>query len=161
MADYQNDMLGVQYQAKLKYLFIITIQGIPTYLCTSADRPTWNTAQVQYNYLNNKRYTAGKQTWQPISVSIVDAFTPSGAQAVMAWLRAHKEPLSGRAAYANNYMKDITIQVLGPSGDVQESWKLYNCFVTSATFGDLDMSDESTPMSIDLTIRFDNAILQF
>jgi hypothetical protein len=77
----------------------------------------------------------------------------------MAWLRAKHEPLSGRDGYANNYMKDCTIHLLGPSGDVQESWKLINCWVQSANFGDLDMSDENTPMEIELTLRYDKAIL--
>jgi hypothetical protein len=74
---------------------------------------------VTYNYLNMVRYGAGKTTYDTINVTVVDAFTPSGAQAVMAWLRAKHEPLSGRDGYASNYMKDCTIHVLGPSGDVQ------------------------------------------
>ncbi len=162
MADYQNEMLGVQYQAKLKYLFLVTIAGIPTYLCTKATRPKWTAAQVQYNYLNLKRWSAGKVTWDPISVTVVDAYTPSGAQAIMTMLRAKHEPLSGRDGYLNNYIfPDMKIQVLGPSGDVQQSWKLVNAWIQAADFGDLDMADQSTPMQINLTIRFDKAILQF
>ncbi len=162
MVDYQNEMLGTQYQAKLKYLFLVTIAGIPTYLCTKATRPKWSAAQVQYNYLNNKRWTGGKVTWDPINVTVVDAYTPSGAQAVMALLRAKHEPLSGRDGYFNNYIfPDMKIQVLGPAGDVQQSWKLVNAWIQSADFGDLDMADQSTPMQINLTIRFDKAILQF
>jgi len=59
---------------------------------------------VQYNYLNSKRWTAGKVTWDPINVTVVDAYTPSGAQAVMSLLRAKHEPLSGRDGYFNNYI---------------------------------------------------------
>lgn len=162
MADYQNEMLGVQYQAKLKYLFLVTIAGIPTYLCTRASRPKWSTAQVQYNYLNLKRYSAGKITWEPISISVVDAYTPSGAQIIMSLLRQKHEPLSGRDGYLKNYIfPDMKLQVLGPSGDVQQSWKLVNAWIQSADFGDLDMADQSTPMEINLTIRYDKAILQY
>lgn len=159
--NYSDTMLGVQYEAKLKYLFIMTIKGIPTYLCTKASRPKWNAAQVQYNYLNSRRYTAGKVTWDTINVTVVDAFTPSGAQAVMAWLRAKHEPTTGRDGYASNYMQNCKIEVLGPGGDVQQSWTLYNCWVTSAQFGDLDMTDQNTPMQINLTLRYDKAVLQF
>ena len=161
MADYSNSMLGVRYQVKVKYLFIITIAGIPTYLCTKATRPSQQVAQVQMNYLNLKRWQAGKITWQPINVTVTDAYTPSGAQAVMAWLRAKHEPLSGRDGFATNYMRDATIHVLGPNGSVQQSWKLINCWVQNAEFGDLDMADENTPMQINLTLRYDKAILQF
>lgn len=161
MADYQNDMLGVAYQVKLKYLFIITIEGIPTYLCTKASRPKWSAGEVQLNYLNLKRYNAGKVTWDPISVTVTDAFTPSGAQAVMGWIRSIHEPLTGRSGYPANYMKDVVIHVLGPSGDVQEEWKLLNVWVQSADFGDLDMASESDPMQINLTLRYDRAILSY
>lgn len=161
MADYQNEMLGTQYQAKLKYLFVITIQGIPTYLCTKASRPKWAAAETEYFWLNSRRYTAGKVSWDPISVTVIDAYTPSGAQAVMSWMRAKHEPLSGRDGYAANYMKDCTIHVLGPSGDVQQSWKLLNCWVKSADFGDLDMSDQNTAMEVTIQLRFDKAILEY
>ena len=161
MADYQDDMLGIQYQAKLKYRFLVHIDGIPTYLCTQAGRPKWNTSQVQYDYLNMRHYSAGKTTYDPINITVVDAYTPSGANAIQAWLRSKHEPLSGRDAYASNYMKDMTIHVLGPSGDVQESWKFLNCWVTNADYGDLDMSDQNSKMQITLTIRYDKYIKQF
>ena len=107
------DMLGQLYQGKLKYLFVITIKGIPTYLCTKAARPKWSAAEVTYYHQNTKRYSAGKVTWQPINVTVVDAYTPSGAQAVMAWLRAKHEPITGRDGYAANYMQDVKIEMLG------------------------------------------------
>lgn len=161
MTDYSNEMLGQNYVAKLKYLYLIIIDGIPTYLATKATRPTQSVAEVQLNYLNMKRWQAGKITWQPINVTITDAYTPSGAQAVMAWLRHKHEPLTGRDGWPTNYMKNAVIQVLGPDGSSQQRWKLINCWVQNAQYGDLDMSDESTPQQINLTLRYDKAILQY
>ena len=161
MADYSDSMLGVRYQVKVSYLFIITIAGIPTYLCTKASRPKQSIAQVQINYLNMKKWQAGKVTWQPINVTVVDAYTPSGAQAVMAWMRSKHQPLSGRDGFASNYMRDATLHILGPNGSVQQSWKMINCWIQNVEFGELDMADENTPLQINLTLRYDKAILQF
>ena len=155
------DFSSYMYEAKLKHLFIVSVAGIPTYLCTKASRPKLSTGQVQYSYLNMKRYSAGKTSWDPISLTIVDAYTPSGAQAVMSWYRQQFQPTSGRAGYASNYFKDITIQVLGPAGDVVQKWQLFDCFITQADFGDLDMDSDGDKMEIAVSIRFNKAILDY
>lgn len=160
---YENEMdfASHKYQAKLKYLFVVTVDGIPTYLCTKANRPKATTAEVEYKYLNSKRYTAGRVTYDPIQLTIVDAYTPSGAQAVMSWARQQFEPTSGRAGYADNYFKDMTIHVLGPSGDIQQQWILSDCFITNVDFGDLDMQSDSDKMQVAVTVRFNKAILNY
>ena len=160
---YENEMdfASHKYQAKLKYLFIVTVDGIPTYLCTKATRPQFNVAQVEYKYLNTKRYSAGRVTYQPISLTVVDAYTPSGAQAVMSWARQQFQPTSGRAGYADNYFKDMKIHVLGPSGDVQEQWILQDCFITATNFGDLSYQADNQVMQIELTIRYNKATLNY
>lgn len=40
--DYQNEMMGVQYEVPLKYQYIVSISGIPTYLCIQAQLPKWS-----------------------------------------------------------------------------------------------------------------------
>ena len=55
---------------------------------------------------------------------------------------------------------DVTFQVLGPVGDIVEEWKLKGAWIQDATFGDLDNSS-SDPIEIQLTLRYDYAILQF
>ena len=161
MDDYSNQMLGAAFQAKLAYRFVVVIDGLPMFLATKASRPTWKTAQVEYNFINSKRYGAGKMQWDTIDITIVDAYEPSGAQWVMAWLRSQYEPISGRAAYMDNYRRPFEIHVLSPGGTTVQTWKFVNAFITNASFGDLDMTDDSTPLEIVLTIRFDKAIMQF
>lgn len=162
MTDYSNEMLaGQNYIAKTKYLFLVTINGIEKYLATKATRPTQTVAEMQLNFLNMKRWQGGKITWQPINVTITDAYTPSGAQQVMAWLRSKHQPLTGMDGWPTNYMKTMEIQLLGPDGSSQQKWTIYNAWVQNAEFGDLDMSDESTPVQINLTLRYDKAVLQY
>ena len=45
-------------------------------------------------------------------------------------------------------------------GDKVEEWTLKGAFISSATFGDLDWSTED-PLMIELTLKYDYAILQF
>ena len=50
--------------------------------------------------------------------------------------------------------------MLGPVGDVVEEWLLKGTFIQAANFNDLDFSS-SEPVDINLTLRYDYAILQF
>ena len=72
----------------------------------------------------------------------------------------YHESVTGRDGYSDFYKKDIDIQVLGPVGDVVETWKLKGAFITAANFGDLDFSS-SEPVEISVTIRMDFCILEF
>lgn len=166
--NYSNEMLGQNYVAKPKYLFLIHINNIPTFLATKAARPTQSNAEMQLNFLNTKRWQAGKTTWQPINVTITDAYTPSGAQMVMAWLRAKHESITGRDGWPSSYMRNIVIELLPPDGGGSnesitafQKWTLINAWVTNANFGQLDHADENTPLEIQLTIRYDKAILEY
>mgnify|MGYP000244468789 CR=1 FL=1 len=46
-------------------------------------------------------------------------------------------------------------------GDKVEEWTLKGAFLTGAAFGELDWSDDGTPLAITLDIQFDHAILQY
>jgi hypothetical protein len=78
----------------------------------------------------------------------------------MEWVRTHFESVSGRAGYADFYKRDCQLKLLDPVGTVVELWDLKGCFLTSASFGDLDYGGED-PTEISLTIRFDNCVLQY
>ena len=80
---------------------------------------------------------------------------------VMDWIRTSHESLTGRDGYAAFYKKDLNIFLLGPVGDKVEQWTLQGAFITSANFGEMDWSNTTDPVSIELTITFDQAILEF
>ena len=50
--------------------------------------------------------------------------------------------------------------MLGPVGDIVEEWKLVGTYIESVNFGDLDYAS-SDPAEIQLTLKYDYAILQF
>ena len=70
------------------------------------------------------------------------------------------ESVTGRDGYSDFYKKDITFNSLGPVGDKVEEWTLKGAFISAATFGDMDWATED-PVQIELTLKYDYAILQF
>ncbi len=96
----------------------------------------------------------------PLEITLYDPIVPSGAQAVMEWVRLGHESVTGRDGYSDFYKKDVTFNVLGPVGDKVEEWTLKGAYIESANFGDLAF-DSNDPAEITLTLRYDYAILQF
>ena len=62
--------------------------------------------------------------------------------------------------YSDFYKKDITLNILGPVGDVVGEWIVKGAYVKTATFGDYSWADESY-ISISMTIAMDYAVLNF
>ena len=137
------------------------IEGIPAYLIKTATRPTINFETIELDHINIKRYIKGKGACETIEISLYDPGVPSGAQAVMEWVRLSHESVTGRDGYSDFYKKDITFNVLGPVGDKVEEWTLKGSYIQNANFNDLDWANATDPADITLTIQYDYAILQF
>ena len=155
-----NEIMFTPFEPKLKNRFILTIDGVPSYVIKAANRPQIQFEEVELRHMNVSRYVAGKGTWQPLEITMYDPIVPSAAQAVMEWVRLSHESVTGRDGYADFYKKDVVFNSLGPVGDKVEEWTLKGAFIQAANFG--DMSFESvTPAEITLTLRYDYAILKF
>ena len=155
-----NDMFFTAFEPKLQNRFLMKIDGIPAYLIKKISRPTIEMSEIVLDHINTKRKIKGKANWTPITVNLYDPVTPSGAQAVMEWVRLHHESVTGRDGYSDFYKKDIDIETLGPVGDVVENWILKGAFVTNASFGDMDWTSD-TPVEISITMAMDYCILNF
>ena len=155
-----NDMFYTNFEPKMKNRYILEIDGIPSYLIKTATRPQINFEVVTLDHINVKRKLKGKGEWQDVTMTLFDPIVPSGAQAVMEWVRLSHESLTGRDGYADMYKKDIDIYMLGPVGDKIEQWKLKGAFISQANFSDLDWSSND-PAQIELTLSYDYAILEF
>ena len=155
-----NQMMFTAFEPKLQNRFLMEIEGIPAYLIKTINRPAISFGEVVLDHINVKRKVKGKSDWSPISCTLYDPVTPSGAQAVMEWVRLHHESVTGRDGYSDFYKKDIRFNTLGPVGDVVEEWICKGAYVTNAEFGSGDWTS-STPMEISLTIAMDYAILNY
>ena len=155
-----SEIMFTPFEPKTKNRFIMYIEGVPAYLIKTAGRPQITFEEIELDHINVKRYVKGKGAWDTLEVTLYDPIVPSGAQAVMEWVRLHKESVTGRDGYSDFYKKDVTFNVLGPVGDKVEEWTLKGAMIQSANFGDMDWS-VSEPAEISLTLRYDYAILQF
>ena len=155
-----SDIMFTPFEPKLKNRYVFLVDGIPAYLIKATNRPTIDFEEVELNHMNVKRFVKGRGTWQSIEITLYDPIVPSGAQSVMEWIRLAHESVTGRDGYSDFYKKDVLIKVLGPVGDVVEQWTLKGSWIQSANFNDLDFAS-SDPVDIELTLRYDYAILEF
>ena len=153
-------MMFTAFEPKLQNRFLMKIDGIPSYLIKKISRPSISFGEIVLDHINVKRKIKGKANWENVTAELYDPVTPSGAQSVMEWVRLSHESVTGRDGYSDFYKKDITVQTLGPVGDVVEEWIMKGAYVQSANFGDMDWTSEA-PANISLTIVMDYAILNF
>ena len=155
-----NDMMYTAFEPKLQNRFVMFIDGIPAFLVKKVGRPNIQFGEVTLDHINVKRKIKGKANWDNITCDLYDPVTPSGAQAVMEWVRLSHESVTGRDGYSDFYKKNIHIKTLGPVGDVVEEWILKGAYVSQANFGEFDWTSD-TPANISITIRMDYAILNY
>ena len=155
-----NEMMFTAFEPKLQNRFIMYIDGIPAYIVKKVGRPNISFNDVTLDHINVKRKLKGKADWQDITADLYDPVTPSGAQAVMEWVRLSHESVTGRDGYSDFYKKDVRINTLGPVGDVVEEWILKGAYCQAANFGEMDWAQDA-PLSIQMTIEMDYAILNY
>ena len=137
------------------------IDGIPSYLIKAANRPNIQFEVVTLDHINVKRKLKGKGEWQDVEITLFDPIVPSGAQAVMEWVRLSHESLTGRDGYADFYKKDVQIYMLGPVGDKIEQWTLKGAFINNAQFNDVAWDNATDVADITITLSYDYAILEY
>jgi len=156
-----TDMLPTKFEPLAKRRFVLAIEGIDAYIVKTAARPQYSTEEVAVPFINSTRYLAGKTTFGTMAVTLHDPIAPSGAQQVMEWIRLQFESVSGRGGYAEFYKRDIQLKMLDPVGNVIQLWDIKGAFCTEANFNDVSYDSTSDLAEISLTIRFDNAVLQY
>ena len=163
MADLLMKM-PVPYEPKRKNRFILSFPsslGINSWYVESTSRPNIQIGSTEIPFLNTSTYVAGRFVWNTINVTFRDPIGPSASQALMEWVRLHHESVTGRDGYSDFYKKDLTMNVLGPVGDVVSEWIIKGAMITEATFGDYNWDNESAAVELQLTVQPDYCILNF
>ena len=155
-----DKMFYTNFEPKMKNRYVMEIDGIPSYLVKSAARPSITFETIVLDHINIKRKLQGKGEWQDITITLYDPIVPSAAQSVMEWVRLGHESITGRRGYADFYKKDLDFYMLGPVGDKIEQWKIKGAFIQQANFGDVSF-DSNEPATIELTLSYDYAILEY
>jgi hypothetical protein len=156
-----NEIFFTAFEPKQQNRFIMYIDGIPSYTIKTAGAVEVTQDEVVLNHINVYRKVKGKSKWSDISLTLFDPITPSGAQAVMEWVRLHHESVTGRDGYSDFYKKDLTIDILGPVGDIVSEWVIKGAFIKSANFGEYNWDNESAAQNISMTVGMDYCILNF
>ena len=140
--------------------FILEIADIPAYIIKAAARPSLSNGEIVLDHINIDRKVKGKTRWNDISITLYDPIVPSGAQAVIEWIRLGHESVTGRNGYSDQYKKRLTFHSLGPVGDKVEEWTLVGAFINNADWGNMDWANDAA-VEISLTLSYDYAILEY
>ena len=138
--------------------FLDSSLGIQSWWVTSSGMPAINVNSVEIPWMNTRTYVPGRYTWEKIDVTFKSLIGPSSAQALMEWVRLEAESVTGRMGYAAGYKRDVTIEMLDPTGVSVQKWLLKNCFPTTVSFGSNKYDDDSIS-EISVGLVYDYGIL--
>ena len=156
-----NEIFYTAYEPKQANRFILYMDGFPSYIIKQISSFAIENGEVVLQHINVDRKLKGKSKWGDVTLNLYDPVTPSGAQAVMEWVRLHHESVTGRDGYSDFYKKDLTLNVLGPVGDIVSEWGLKGAYIKTATFPEFNWSTENTPVELQMALGIDYAVLNF
>ena len=156
-----NEIFFTAFEPKQKNRFILYVDGIPAYLIKGVSGMGFSQEEITLNHINVYRKIKGKLKWNDLTLILFDPITPSGAQSVMEWVRLHHESVTGRDGYSDMYKKDITLNVLGPVGDIVSEWVVKGAFIKSADFGEFNWDTEAEAQNISMVLGMDYCVLNF
>jgi hypothetical protein len=155
-----SEIFFTSFEPQVQNRYILYIDGIPSFMVKNVKAPQFTDEVVKLDHINTYRKIRGKREWQDINMTLYNPITPSGAQAVMEWARLSYESVTGRAGYSDFYKKDLTLNILGPVGDIVGEWIIKGAFIIDADFGQLDWS-VSEVVDLSVTVAMDYCILNF
>ena len=156
-----NEIFFTAFEPKVKNRFIMYVDGIPSYTIKKIGQVGVTMDEIKLNHINVYRKIKGRAVWSDIEMTLFDPITPSGAQAVMEWVRLHHESVTGRDGYSDFYKKDVTIDILGPVGDIVSEWIIKGAFIKDASFGDYNWDIEAEAQNIEVVLGMDYCILNY
>ena len=156
-----NEIFYTAFEPRMTNRFILYLDGIPSFLVKGMGAISNTTTAVALNHINVQRYVKGKTIWNTIQFTMYEAITPAGSQAVMEWVRLGHESVTGRDGYSDFYKKDLTINVLGPVGDIVSEWILKGAFIVNTNFGEYNWDTVDTAINLTIEVSIDYAVLNF
>jgi len=156
-----NEIFFTAFEPKIPNRFIMYVDGFPSYIIKAISAVGFDQSETVLNHINVYRKIKGKTRWNDITMTLFDPITPSGAQSVMEWMCLHHESVTGRDGYSDFYKKDVTIDILGPVGDIVSEWVIKGAFIKSATFGDYNWDTDNVATNLSVTLGMDYCVLNF
>ena len=156
---------------KLKFRFRVTFENFgvsqPTTELTKQvidfTRPKVSFEEITIPIYNSKVYLAGKPTWETVVCTLRDDAGNEVTKRVGEQLQKQFDFMEQASASSGIDYKFLTrFEVLdGGNGaseaSVLETWELYGCYLSNTDYADANYATND-PMSVALTIRYDNAL---
>ena len=156
-----NEIFFTAFEPKVQNRFIMYVDGIPAYTIKGISSVGFSQNEIILNHINVYRKIKGRMVWNDLTMTLFDPITPSGAQAVMEWVRLHHESVTGRDGYSDMYKKDVTINVLGPVGDIVSEWIIKGAFIKSGEFGEYNWDNGEAAQNLTVVLGMDYCVLNF
>jgi len=156
---------------KLKFRFRVTFENFgvsqPTTELTKQvidfTRPKLSFEEITIPIYNSKVYLAGKPTWETVTCTLRDDAGNEVTKRVGEQLQKQFDFMEQASASSGIDYKFLTrFEVLdGGNGaseaSVLETWELYGCYLSNTDYADANYATND-PMTVALTIRYDNAL---
>jgi hypothetical protein len=156
-----NDLFFTAFEPKQPNRFILSVDGFPSFIMKGVSAVSLTQNEVVLNHINIYQKVKGKTTWGDLTFTLYDPITPSGAQAVMEWVRLHHESVTGRDGYSDFYKKDLFINIIGPPGDIVSEWIVKGAFIKEANFGEYSWDTADQAVNISMTVGMDYCVLNY
>lgn len=127
----------------------------------SVGRPKYSNPEYTVMSYNNISYGAGRTTFEPINLVVRDDVTNAASRLIGAQLMRQQNVFESTAFPAGvNYKFLMFIQGMDGGNDaILESWMIEGAWLSSVDYGDYDYTQSSEYNTINMTVRFDNAVL--
>ena len=155
---------------KLKYRFRVILLGFGVEASTELTKQVVDVARPKVSFeeidmptYNSRVYLAGRHSWETISMNLRDDASGNVTKLVGQQIQKQFDFMEQASARSGiDYKFQTNIEILdGGNGAVEpvvlEKWELYGCFLQNTDYGDNNYGTNE-PMSVALTIRFDNAV---
>lgn len=158
---------------KLQYRFRVSFQGFGSSPATDTmeltkqvrdfTRPQIDFDDITLDVYNSKIRMAGRHTWSDITITLLDDQSGRVSRQVGEQLQKQFDFFEQASAASGADYKFTTVCQMLDGGNGQnepsivEQWEMYGCFIQNANYNTVAYNT-SEPVTISLTLRFDNAI---
>jgi hypothetical protein len=173
-----NSDATIVLMPKLQYRFSIDFINFGTGLGTSdydqlsrnvtnISKPTMQHDEVTLDVYNSKIFMAGKHTWTPINVTFRDDVNNKTSAALNSQINRqvnHLEQSAPAAAAAYKFklsIRSLTGENTGVAGThTLDRWDLFGCYIDNINYNEAAYNT-SEPMTISISVKYDNAIYNY
>ena len=154
---------------KRKFRFTVEFQGVAAaiggavlWYAKTVTKPSFQIAAAEHKYLNHTFYYPGLDTWQDVSVTLVDPVDPNRTATLsdIVVSSGYSPPADTNSlttmskAKAAGALGTVIITQIDAEGKPLEQWTLWNSFMTEVKYGDLEYGgDDLSEMSV--TLKYD------